>query len=375
MHVAVIDDQDASLAGFTQILRRIADIEPICFKKAAEALHWLGGVDPVFLVLNSTVADMAGIDFLRRMRVMPGRETTPVIFTTASRDDRDLRRTAFDLNVYAYLEKPINPSEFLVHAMRIVDAARERADLHARLREAGSRGTIEQAPTTTAPEPPPTQPAQAVPPARAATRSPLAEATAIIDAMLQVAALHDRTIIEHHELAAKIAVALGRELKLTPDELAMLGQAARIYDIGKVTIPQRILEARAPASSADRVTIDTHPDAGARVLAGTENPVLRAAKMIAQTHHERFDGSGYPRKLRGSSIPIMGRIVAVADALTALVRARSDRPAHSLAQAMDIVEKGAGTAYDPTVVAAVRGGLSEISRVVHEAQQGDERAS
>ncbi len=364
MHVAVVDDQEASLAGFSQILRRIADIEPICFKKASEALHWLGGVDPVFLVANNTLADMAGIDFLRRMRLLPERAQTPVIFTTAARDDRDLRRAAFDLGVYAYLEKPINPSEFLVHAMRIVDAARERADYQARLREASLRGAIDA---------PPAEGSETA--TDAAPASPLAEATAIIDAMLQVAALHDRSIIDHHELAARIAVALGRELKLTGDELAMLGQAARVYDIGKVTIPQRILEARQPATQADRVTIDSHPDAGARVLSVSENPILRAARAIAQTHHERFDGSGYPRKLRGSSIPIMGRIVAVADTLAALVRERNDRRAHSLAQAIDIVEKGAGTAYDPTVVAAIRSGLPEISRIVHEAQQENAQAS
>ncbi len=368
MHVAVVDEQEASLAGFTQILRRIAEIEPICFKKATEALHWLGGVDPIFIVINSTIADMAGVDFLRRMRLLPNRDVTPVIFTTANRDDRDLRRSAFDLNVYAYLEKPINPSEFLVHAMRIVDAARERADLHARLREVSMRGPVDRA------APDPTSTNASAPPAQTQT-TPVTEAASMIDIMLQVAALHDRTIIDHQDLASKIATALGRELKLTPDELATLGEAARIYDIGKVGIPQRILEARQPATSADRVTIDTHPDAGARLLAGIENPVIRAARIIAQTHHERFDGSGYPRKLRGSQIPIMGRIVAVADALAALIRPRGDRAAHTLAQAMTLVEQGSGTAYDPTVVTAVRGALSEISRVVHEAQQGDAQAS
>src|SRR5262249_31632786 len=149
----------------------------------------------------------------------------------------------------------------------------------------------------------------------------------VIDAMLDVAALHDPTIIAHHELVSKLAVALGREVKLTDEELQTLAQAARIYDIGKVAIPQRILETRAQASAADRVSIERHCDAGTRLLAGRETPVMRAATVIAQTHHERYDGAGYPRKLRGSSIPIMGRVVAVADSLAALLRERGDRPA------------------------------------------------
>jgi response regulator RpfG family c-di-GMP phosphodiesterase len=344
MHVAVIDDQESSLAGFSQILRRVADIEPICFKKASDALHWLAGVDPAFIVVNSSLADVPGIEFIRRLRIIAGREATPVIFTTG-KSDRDLRRTAFELDVYAFLEKPINPSEFLVHAMHIVDNAHAIADMQARLREASSRAEL--------------------PPAQV---GPL-EDVAVIDAMLEVAALHDPSIIAHHNLAAQLACVLGREAKLTAEELGILAQAARIYDIGKVAIPQRIIESHVRAAPAERVTIERHADAGTRLLAGRETPVMRAATVISQTHHERYDGAGYPRKLRGSSIPVMGRVVAVADALAAMVRARNDRPAMTLAQAIESIDKGSGTAYDPVIVSGIRTGLNDISRIVHESQQ------
>jgi putative two-component system response regulator len=344
MYVAVVDDQEASLAGFSQILKRIADMEPICFKKASDALHWLGGVDPAFIIVNNTLADISGLDFIRRLRLIQGRENTPVIFTTGKAADRDMRRAAFELNVRAYLEKPINPSEFLVHAMHIVDGAREKSDLRNRLNDATKRGGAQGS-------------------------TLIVDMSSIIDAMLDVASLHDPTIAQHHDLASKLAVVLGREVKLTNEELTILAQAARIYDIGKVAIPQRILESRATASAADRVTIERHCDAGTRLLAGRETPVMRAATVIAQTHHERYDGAGYPRKLRGSSIPIMGRIVAVADSLAALLRPRGDRPALSLAQAIEVIDKGSGSAYDPGIVNAIRSGLVDVSRIVHETQQ------
>ena len=350
MHVAVVDDQESSLAGFSQILRRIADVEPICFKKASDALHWIGGVDPAFIVVNNTLADIPGVDFIRRMRLVEGRAATPVIFTTA-KADRDLRRAAFDLDIHAYLEKPINPSEFLVHAMHIVDARRERADMQARLKEAGTR-SASPAPAAGAPD-----------------------SATLIDAMLDVAVLHDPTIVAHHDLSSQLAMALARELKLTGDELETLRLASRIYDIGKAEIPQRILESRNPATQADRVSIERHAEAGTRLLAGRDDAILRAASIIAQTHHERYDGSGYPRKLRGSSIPIMGRIVAVSDTMSALLRARGDRPALTLAQAIEVAEKGAGTLYDPAVVAAIRGNLNEVSRIVHEAAARSAQAS
>ncbi len=351
MHVAVVDDQESSLAGFSQILRRIADVEPICFKKASDALHWVGGVDPAFIVVNNTLADIPGIDFIRRMRLIDGRASTPVIFTTA-KADRDLRRSAFDLDIHAFLEKPINPSEFLVHAMHIVDTRRERADMQARLKEAGSRSVAPALPSGS-----------------------VADAASVIDAMLDVAVLHDPSIIFHHNLSSQIAMALARELKLTDDEQQTLLLASRIYDIGKAEIPQRILESRNLPTQADRVSIERHADAGARVLGTSKDQVMRAAAVIAQTHHERYDGSGYPKKLRGSSIPIMGRIVAVSDTMSALLRERVDRPALSLAQAIELVEKGAGTLYDPAVVNAVRGNLNEISRVVHETTARSAQAS
>jgi response regulator RpfG family c-di-GMP phosphodiesterase len=349
MYVAVVDDQDSSLQGFTMILRRLPDVEAACFKKGTEALHWLGGVDPVFMVVNNTLADISGIDFVRRARLIAGRADTPVIFTTG-KADRELRRTAFDLSVHAFLEKPINPAEFLVHALHIIDAARERADLLARLQDADGRSAM-----------------SAIAPSSSA-----APDEAVIEAMHAVAMLHDPSIVAHLELAAQLAAALGREMKLGADELGTLSQAARVYDIGKVAIPQRILQARTPATPADRVTIEQHCDAGTRVLAGRETPVLRAATTIAQTHHERYDGSGYPRKLRGSQIPLFGRIVAVADALAGLLRPRSDRPGHSLAQAMEIVRQQSGTAYDPSVVNAIAPALSEISRIAHEIERKSE---
>jgi len=170
---------------------------------------------------------------------------------------------------------------------------------------------------------------------------------ALIDAMLDVAVLHDPTIVMHHNLSSQIAVALAHELKPTPEEVEL---------------------------QADRVSIERHCDAGTRLLAGCNDPITRAAAVIAQTHHERYDGTGYPRKLRSCGIPVVGRIVAVSDSLSALLRARGDRPAFSLAQAIDVVERGSGSQYDPAVVHAVRGNLNEISRVVHETQQGSAQA-
>ena len=129
--------------------------------------------------------------------MVEGRKATPVIFLTAQ-PDRDLRRAVFELDIHAFLEKPINPSEFLVHAMHIVDAQRERADMAARLKEAGSRANAPQ------------------------VAASAINAETLIDVMLDVAAMHDPSIVVHHNLSSQIAMALAREVKLTDNELETL---------------------------------------------------------------------------------------------------------------------------------------------------------
>lgn len=345
MFVAVVDDRESSHVGFTQILRRLPDVEPMCFSKPDDALHWLGGTDPIFVVVDYFLSDTNGLDFIRRMRQIPGRATTPIIVTSA-KSDRDVRRAAFELDVYAFLEKPINPTEFLSHAANIVRNVLTRVDLERRLAEAMDR-------------------------ARHAVHS--TDATArdgeelALAAMRAVAVHHDPTIATHMDLAAKLARALAKQMKLPDDEIEAIAGAARIYDIGKVAIPQRILELREKATGPDRITIEHHADIGARILFGYHSTAMKTAAVMASTHHERFDGSGYPRKLRGAAIPIAGRIGAVADVLSAMLRPRGDRPAATLGEAMTYVDQNAGSQFDPAVATAMRAGISDISRIVHEA--------
>jgi putative two-component system response regulator len=343
LFVAVVDDQVASHAGFSQILARIPNIQPMCFDKAVEALHWLGGVDPIFVVVSATMPQVDGIEFIRRFRAMPGRKQTPVLLT-GSKIERDARRTAFELDVFAILEKPINPAEFLAHARRIVETHEKLFELQKRIASVDQH--TNQAPGATA----------------------TLTDDAAIEAMRSVAALHHPIILAQMDLAALLAGALAKEMRLTQEEQTMLASAGRIYDIGKVAIPHHILESATKPDAIDRKCIESHADAGSRLLQARGTTTMRMAAIIAQTHHEHFDGTGYPRKLRGSAIPILGRIMAVADAMSSLVSPRADREALSMNGAIEFVEKKIGHAYDPAVIHALRSGMADISRILHEYQ-------
>jgi putative two-component system response regulator len=134
--------------------------------------------------------------------------------------------------------------------------------------------------------------------------------------------------------------------------LGQLREAAALHDIGKLAIPSGTLEKPGPLTEQERALMQTHTDAGARILAGNEEPMLRMAADVALAHHEHWDGSGYPQGLAGDQIPLAARIVAVADVFDALTHDRPYKVAWSLDDARAEIAAGAGTQFDPRVVSA-----------------------
>jgi putative two-component system response regulator len=115
-------------------------------------------------------------------------------------------------------------------------------------------------------------------------------------------------------------------------------------------VPDRILLKHGPLTARERKQMEAHAEIGRRILQGSESPLLQLAESIAWTHHEKFDGTGYPRGLSGEEIPITGRIAAVADVFDALTRDRPYRRAMSIASATDVMLDGRGTHFDPDML-------------------------
>jgi putative two-component system response regulator len=143
---------------------------------------------------------------------------------------------------------------------------------------------------------------------------------------------------------------IARRMHLAVEECDIVSLAAQMHDIGKVAIPDRILLKPGPLTEEERAQVETHAGIGKQILHGSESPILQLAECIAWTHHERVDGSGYPRGLAGEEIPIHGRIAAVADVYDALTRDRPYRRAMSAAQASSLMAEVRGTHFDPDVL-------------------------
>jgi putative two-component system response regulator len=144
----------------------------------------------------------------------------------------------------------------------------------------------------------------------------------------------------------------------------LLSTLAPLHDIGKVGVPDSILHKAGPLEPAEWETMRRHTTIGAEILTGSRSPVVRMAEEIALTHHERWDGSGYPRGLVGQEIPLVGRICAVSDVFDALVSARPYKPAWPIDEALAELERRAGTLFDPTLVDLMRGLHDELPAII-----------
>jgi PAS domain S-box-containing protein len=152
---------------------------------------------------------------------------------------------------------------------------------------------------------------------------------------------------------ARISAFAGRiasRAGLAPGHCQLIERASPLHDVGKVAIPDSVLLKPGALSPEERAVIETHAEIGHRLLDGSDSPVLQMAAVIALTHHERYDGTGYPRRLAGDEIPIEGRIVAIADVFDAITSDRVYRPAMSLEQAIAVLREGRGTHFDPVLL-------------------------
>jgi HD-GYP domain-containing protein (c-di-GMP phosphodiesterase class II) len=157
---------------------------------------------------------------------------------------------------------------------------------------------------------------------------------------------------EHTERVGELAARLARHLGHEDRTVWLVRQVAPLHDLGKIAIPDTVLLKPGRLTREEFEVVKTHAVLGARVLAGGESDLLRAAERVARSHHERWDGTGYPDGLAGNDIPIEGRLVHVADVFDVLVHERPYKESWTVDAAAEEIRRGAGTQFDPEVVRA-----------------------
>jgi putative two-component system response regulator len=337
--ILVVDDHEPNLLLYQKVLSKIEGTTSRCFTEPQAALNWAKTRVPILVIADQTMPEWNGLDFVAMLRTIPGRENVPFIMVTAS-DERELRRDAYRRGALGFLTKPVDPIEFLSLASNVIAADRGRREAVSRLDEGAAR--LREA-------------------LREADQRLGARDARAVDALLAVMAAREPRLVTHGEAVAGLSVRLATRLGVAPAERELLAQAARVHDVGKLAFSDRILTGSTRLSAADRAQLPAHVEHARAILApfeDSQSPVLRLALILAGGHHERWDGAGYPGGLRADAIPLLARIVAVADSYCALTAERPWRTAMSPGHALATIEGARGTAYDPRVVAALREAVS-----------------
>lgn len=175
-----------------------------------------------------------------------------------------------------------------------------------------------------------------------------------LERLARVAEYRDDDTFRHTERVGRLAERLAIDLGLDSDVSAILRRAAPLHDVGKIGIPDAILLKPERLTPEEFAVIKTHTTIGETILSSSHAPVLRMGAEVASTHHERWDGAGYPAGLRGQEIPIVGRIVAVADSFDAITHTRPYRAASPVKDAVAEVERCSAGQFDPDVVEVFR---------------------
>ena len=354
--IAIVDDEALNIAAVRRHLAKAGYSNFVTTVESTAATELLRSERPDILLLDIMMPTVSGLDILHVMSLDPTLSRTPVLIMTGS-SDPEMKRVCLDLGAVDFLPKPLDPLDLVPRVRntlttklsndRLVEQAEE-------LEETVRRRTAQ-----------------------------LARSREEVVHCLARAAEHRDDVTGRHVMRVGRYVAIiAKQLGFKPAQIEILELAAQLHDIGKIGVPDAVLfkpgkldteeydlikkhcalgkQIISPMTPDDSRVLRSHARLGADLLRAPSSPLLTVAAKIAQTHHERWDGTGYPLRLRGADIPIEGRMTAVADVYDALASQRPYKEAMPRDECFRIIREGSGTQFDPDVVDAFFAGSEEI---------------
>jgi putative two-component system response regulator len=277
-------------------------------------------------------------------------ETATIMVTGA--DDSEIAEKALELGTYGYVIKPFYNNELLINIANAL--RRRRLELESRRHRLSLETAVRE--RTSELE-------KSVHALRRSEQEVRQSQKETIYRLSRAAEFRDGDMAPHIESMSHFCHLLAERLKLDRDFCSLLLLASPLHDVGKIAIPDRILLKPGPLDAEERKVVQTHAEIGHRMLAGSGGEMLELAANIAWTHHEHFDGGGYPRGLSGANIPIAGRIAALADVFDALTSDRVYRPAFTIEHAVEEMGSLRGTQFDPAIFDVFLDSLDEVLEV------------
>lgn len=345
--ILVVDDEPDNRALICNFLER----EGYAVREAGDGQAALGvvargGVDLVLLDLM--MPGMDGIEVCRRIRQSEVGAHLPVIIITAS-IERELRVAGKRAGCDDYLAKPIDFDELGVRLRNLLVSrhyAEHLENTNQSLEQAVRQRTIKLR--------------QAYLRLKEVEEETRLSRQEMIQRLARAAEFRDDDTANHVERMSHYCALIARQMGEGDERCQQILLASKLHDVGKIAIPDLILKKPGKLSPAEFEVIKTHSQIGYRILEGSRSKVVQLGATIALTHHEKYNGNGYPQGLRGESIPLAGRICAVADVFDALTSKRVYKDAIPVDEALGILTKERGQHFDPRLVDAFIAAMPEV---------------
>lgn len=335
--VLIIDDSDINLTLIKALVTRLGDCDPLLFDNPVKALDWCRANTPDLIIVDYMMPELDGLQFIAAFRALPGAGEIPVLMITAN-DQKDVRYEALQGGANDFLNKPIDRIEFSARARNMLSLRTGQRFLADRAQHLAS--LVEEQ-----------------------TREIRDREKELIIRLSRAAEFRDPETGSHIQRMAHYSHLIAKQLGLPDDQQALILEAAPMHDVGKIGIPDYILLKPGKLTQQEFEIMKTHAQIGFDLLAQSSSSVMMSAAEIAFSHHEKFDGTGYPRGLQGEHIPLFGRIVAVADVFDALTSERPYKRGWPLEEARNWLLEGRGKHFDAACVDAFIAGWDQVLEI------------
>ncbi len=324
--VLIVDDNATNLTLFRHLLKKLVNVESVCFDNPVKAMEWCQENEPDLVLLDYMMPEMDGLEFITHFRVLDGHKDIPIVMVTADTEN-EVRHKALELGAHDFLNKPIDKTELLARVKNLL-ALRES---QLALADRAEWLAIE---------------------IKHAIKDLKAREKEMVLRLSKAAEHRDPETGQHLLRMANYSKLIARELNLSEAEQELILEAAPMHDIGKVATPDAILLKQGKLTDEEFFVMKQHAQTGYSILCDSDSTLINTAAIMALSHHEKFDGSGYPNGLKGEEISLYGRIIAVADVFDALTSSRPYKKAWSLEDAAQFLKKQSSIHFDPKCVDA-----------------------
>jgi len=336
--VLIVEDSQTNLMMMERLVCQVAGCRAVPFADPLEVSARVDDLGYDIALVDYQMPGMDGIALIKALRGARRYADQPLVMVTAD-TEKSIRLDAIQAGAVEFLNKPIDPVEFrarLGNIVRLSLVQRQLADRADWLRREVEKATAE-------------------------LREREEE---IVHRLALAAGYKDRETAEHTVRMARYCRYIAESLGFDEELCGEIELAAPMHDIGKVGIRDAVLLKGGKLDQDERAHMNEHTAIGAAILGNSKSRLMRLASEIAEAHHERWDGSGYPLGLAGEAIPLVGRIAAVADVFDALTTERPYKAAWSVDQAFDYLKKNAGKEFDPACVQALWRARQQVSSMV-----------